>query len=84
MSSQLTVTVGHADADFVGSDHLALQAAVEYITRLGGGTVRVLPGRFEMGNSLFVRSGLRIVGSGEETILRKCTSAATKLTDDTD
>jgi hypothetical protein len=84
MMSELVVTVGQDEGQFVGTDHLALQAAVEYVTRLGGGTVRILPGTYEMGNSLFLRDGLRIVGSGEETVLRKCASAATKLVDDTD
>ncbi|MBM3501193.1 MAG: hypothetical protein FJX74_21290, partial [Armatimonadetes bacterium] len=84
MSDLLTVTTGPESADFTGRDHLALQAAVDYVTALGGGTVRILAGTYEMGNSLFLRSGLRLVGAGEDTILRKCPSVATRLTDDTD
>ncbi|MBM4049395.1 MAG: hypothetical protein FJ279_30230, partial [Planctomycetes bacterium] len=81
---KIEVTVGPKQADFVGDAHLALQAAVDYVTKLGGGTVRVLPGTYQMGNSLFLRDKLRLVGSGEDTILRKCPSAVTKLVDDTD
>ncbi|MBM4083455.1 MAG: hypothetical protein FJ272_01560 [Planctomycetes bacterium] len=81
---KIEVTVGPKQADFVGSDHLALQAAVDYVTKLGGGTVRILPGTYQMGNSLFLRDKLHLVGSGEDTILRKCPSAVTKLVDDTD
>jgi hypothetical protein len=84
VQSKLTVTVGHGDADFAGKDHLALQAAVDYVRALGGGVVRILPGTYEMGNSLFLRTGLQLVGAGEGTILRKGPSAATKLVDDTD
>ncbi len=84
MPKQIEVTVGRDGGQFSGSDHLVLQAAVDYVTRLGGGTVRILPGEYEMGNSLFLRSGLTLVGSGEDTILRKRPSEVTKLTDDTD
>ncbi|MBI3923346.1 MAG: right-handed parallel beta-helix repeat-containing protein [Armatimonadetes bacterium] len=84
MSQKIEVTVGPKRADFVGGDHLILQSAVDYVTKLGGGTVRILPGRYEMGNSLFLRDKLHLLGSGEETILRKCPSASTPLIDDTD
>ena len=84
MPECIEVTVGPKKADFVGKDHLALQAAVDYVTRLGGGTVRILPGIYEMGNSLFLRDKLHLIGSGDETILRKCPSAKTRLIEDTD
>jgi len=80
----LEVTVGPEKADFVGADHLVLQAAVDYVTAMGGGTVRILPGTYEMGNSVFLRSNLRLIGSGEDTVLRKCESVCELLTEDTD
>jgi hypothetical protein len=80
----LEVTVGQDRADFVGTNHLALQAAVDYVSALGGGTVQILPGTYEMGNSLFLRSGLRLVGSGEDTVLRKCDWTCQQMTEDTD
>ena len=45
---RLTLTVGPNKADLVGSDDRVLQAAVDYVARLGGGTVRVLPGYFDV------------------------------------
>jgi len=84
VTSPLEITVGPKRAQLVGSDHVALQAAVDYVTALGGGTVRLRPGTYEMGNSLFLRSGVRLVGAGEDTILRKPPSAKTKLTEDID
>ncbi len=81
---KLEVTVGPAEADFIGSDHLALQGAVDYVAARGGGTVRILPGVYLMGNSLFLREGVCIVGSGDETVLRKCDAATTPLTDNVD
>ena len=35
------ITVGRADADVIGTDNRALQAAVDYIAGLGGGTVEI-------------------------------------------
>ena len=43
----LTISVGPQDADLVGSNEKVLQAAVDYVARLGGGTVKVLPGTYK-------------------------------------
>lgn len=84
MSKAIEVTVGPRRADFVGKDHLALQAAVDYVAARGGGTVRIRAGTYEMGNSLFLRDKIHLIGAGDDTILRKCASEKTRLTDDTD
>ena len=81
---RLTVTVGPKDADLVGSDHRVIQAAVDYVTGLGGGTVRVLPGTYRMRNAVYLRSGVRIEGSGEESILIKGPSSKSELAANTD
>ena len=81
---QITVTVGQDEGDFIGDDHMALQGALDYVARLGGGTVQIGPGTWEMGNSLFIRENVRIVGSGDDTVLRKCASAVTPLVGDID
>ncbi len=72
---RLTVTVGPKDADLVGTDHRVLQAAVDYVTGLGGGTVHVLPGTYRMRNGVYLRSGVRITGSGDDSVLIKEPSA---------
>ena len=82
--TQIIVSVGQKKGDFVGRTQMALQAAVDYVARLGGGTVQVGPGVWEMGNSLFIREHVRIIGSGDDTVLRKCASAETPLLDDID
>lgn len=84
MSEKITVSVGQKRGDFVGKDHMVLQAAVDYVARLGGGTVRIGPGVWEMGNSLFIRDHVNLVGAGDDTILRKCPSERTFLADDID
>ncbi len=81
---RLTVTVGPSKGDLVGSDHRVLQAAVDYVAALGGGTVKILPGTFRLRNAVYLKSEVRVVGSGEETILVKEPSVATKLAADSD
>jgi hypothetical protein len=80
----LTVTVGPKDADLVGSSEKVLQAAVDYVTRLGGGTIRILPGTYHLRNAVYLQSRIRIVGSGAESVLVKEPSSATKLAADSD
>lgn len=46
------VRVGLRDANIVGADNRALQAAVEYVGSLGGGVVQIGPGVFLMRDSL--------------------------------
>ena len=84
MAMMMEVTVGRRKGDFTGRDHLALQAAVEYVARFGGGVVRIGAGTWEMGNSLFLRNNIHLIGAGDDTVLRKCASRATRLVDDTD
>ena len=70
-SQRLTITVGPAKADLVGTSERALQAAVDYVARLGGGTVKVLPGTYRLRNAVYLQSKVRLVGSGPETVLIK-------------
>src|SRR5262245_43695765 len=41
MSERPTIRVGHRDADLIGTDHRALQAAVDYVAALGGVVVEI-------------------------------------------
>lgn len=63
------VRVGIDKGDLRGSDQRALQAAIDYVANLGGGTVEVLPGRYLLRNALHLRSGVNVVGTPEKTIL---------------
>jgi parallel beta helix pectate lyase-like protein len=83
-SERLTLTVGQQQGDLVGKTDKAIQAAVDTVARLGGGTVKVLPGTYEMHNTIWLSSGVRLVGSGPETILHKCGSVNSKLVEDSD
>lgn len=81
---RLTLTVGPEKADIVGATDRVIQAAVDYIARRGGGTVRVLPGIYRLRNSIFLQSKVRLVGSGTDSVLFKEPSVTTKLIVDGD
>ncbi len=82
--NRLTITVGPEKADLAGTTDRAIQAAVDYVGRRGGGTVRVLPGTYRLRNSIFLQSKVRLVGSGTDSVLVKEPSATTKLVVDGD
>jgi len=84
MTTRPRVTVGLRDADITGADHRALQAAVDYVARLGGGTVEIGPGEFQMRDSLHLRSQVTVRGQGAQTILRKAASVSSPLEVDGD
>lgn len=79
-----SITVGRSDATIVGNDQRVLQAAVDYIASLGGGTVLIGPGTYEMRDSLHLRSRVTVKGTGGKTILRKAPSNISPLAMDGD
>ena len=48
----LTITVGNQGADINGKDDRAIQAAVDYIRRIGTGTVKLTAGVFQLRNAI--------------------------------
>jgi len=88
MHSQMTerpsIRVGHRDADLIGTDHRVLQAAVDYVAALGGGTVEIGAGEYLMGDSLHLRSNVTVRGQKAKTILRKADAAVSPLALDGD
>ena len=84
MADRPTITVGLRDADINGADNRALQAAVDYIAALGGGTVEIGPGEFLMRDSLHLRSFVTVRGAPGKTILRKTKAATSPLALDGD
>jgi parallel beta-helix repeat protein len=79
-----SITVGKQNADITGEDNKALQAAVDYIAGLGGGTVRIGEGRYVMYDSLHLRSNVMVKGEKGKTILQKADSTVYPLTLDGD
>jgi Right handed beta helix region len=81
---RIKITVGPEKADMVGSDHRLIQAAVDYVAGLGGGTVHILPGTYRFRNAVQLRSGVRIAGSGVDTVCIKEPSVKTLLQENSD
>jgi parallel beta-helix repeat protein len=84
MAERPRLTVGLQDADLTGSDERALQAAVDYVAGLGGGTVEIGPGLYTMHDSLHLRSRVTIRGTPGKTILKKAKAAVSPLALDGD
>lgn len=84
MQERPHITVGIKDADIIGADNRALQAAVDYVAGLGGGVVDIGPGEFQMRDSLHLRSFVTVRGTQDRTILRKATAASSPLALDGD
>jgi hypothetical protein len=80
----MTVTVGNCGADFNGADDMIIQAAIEYVAARGGGTVKLGEGTYRLSNSVRLRSGIELVGSGPETLLIKQPAATVAITEDLD
>jgi parallel beta-helix repeat protein len=78
------VTVGQTEGDLKGKDDKIIQAAIDYVTRSGGGTVRVLPGAYELHNAIHLRPHITLQGSGAATVLRKAACFSTRLAQDAD
>src|SRR2546421_12718060 len=81
---QVTIRVGIESGDLRGSDHRALQAAVDYVAGLGGGTVHIGPGRYLMRNALMLRDHVRILGVPGQTVLAAADGARSRLACDGD
>ncbi len=81
---RLTITVGPKKADLVGQDDKVLQAAVDYVARLGGGTVHVLPGVYTLRSTVQLSSKIRVLGSGEDSVITKIPSQTVALAEDSD
>ena len=84
MKKSLSITVGTSGAEINGRDNRAIQAGVDYLAALGGGTLRILPGRYQLNNAIYLRKNICIQGSGTETVLIKNPSAQTTLVTDSD
>src|SRR5438552_17328755 len=84
MKEPLTLTIGSHSGQIQGADDRVLQAGVDHLAALGGGTLKILPGEYRLNNAVHLRSGIRVEGSGPETVLIKNPSVRTRLAEDSD
>ena len=81
----VTVTVGPADADVIGTDNVAIQKAIDRVAEAGGGTVLVKAGTYTLANSVRLTSHLTLKGEGAgKTILKKASGVRSLLKLDAD
>ncbi|MCP4610729.1 MAG: right-handed parallel beta-helix repeat-containing protein [Planctomycetes bacterium] len=80
----LILTVGQNEGDLQGNDDKIIQAGIEYLNRVGGGTLHILQGVYNLRNAIYLHPNITLRGSGANTILRKCDSVVTKLIRDSD
>jgi parallel beta-helix repeat protein len=84
MKESPVVTVGKNNAHLTGSDNKVLQAAVDYIAGLGGGTVEISEGEYVMYDSLHLRANVTVRGQKGRTVLRKADGVMSALALDGD
>ena len=84
MDERPQISVGQKDGDLVGRDNRVLQAAVDYISALGGGTVHIGPGTYLMNDSLHLRAHVTVKGTAGQTVLRKADAHSSLLALDGD
>ncbi len=84
MEERPVIRVGQHGGDITGSDQRALQAAVDYVAALGGGTVEIGEGVYLMRDSLHLRSNVTVRGQGSKTVLLKAPAASSPLALDGD
>ncbi len=80
----LVLTIGQTEGDLQGRDDKIIQAGIEYLDRVGGGTLHILPGVYNLQNAVYLRPNITLRGSGERTVLRKADSVVTPLVRDSD
>lgn len=79
-----TITVGPSDADVVGTTNRAIQIAVDACSAQGGGNVILRPGEYTLKDSVHLRSRVNLIGTGPDTVLRKCPGVRSPLLIDAD
>jgi parallel beta-helix repeat protein len=79
-----SIHVGIDDGDVRGSDNRAIQAAVDYVANLGGGTVHIGPGRYMLRNAVTLRDHVRLAGTPGKTVLTPVEGSTSTLSADGD
>ena len=77
------ITVGGADADIAGFNNQSIQFAIDAVAKTGG-TVKLSPGLYELIAPVQMKSNVKLIGSGKETILKREIGIQTKYIVDAD
>lgn len=77
------ISVGGAGADIGGFTSQTIQLAVDAVAKTGG-TVKLTPGVFAIKSPVRMKPGVKLIGSGKETILKRTKGYQTKFVVDAD
>ena len=78
--SRYRLTVGAAGCDVPGFTNTQVQCAIDRAAAAGGGEVELSAGVFAMADSMHLRSGVTVRGSGDATVLRKDPMRSARVT----
>ncbi|MBN2000749.1 right-handed parallel beta-helix repeat-containing protein [candidate division KSB1 bacterium] len=84
LESNRIFTVGGSNADIAGFNSKAIQTAIDAVAARGGGTVKLLPGEFDITAPVFLSDYVTLCGSGSKTVLRKTDGFSTPFIVDAD
>lgn len=81
---KIAVTVGETTGDLIGRANVAIQAAIDYASRFGGGTVRIGPGEYRLDSTIHLRTGVTLEGTPNRTVLCQGEERISELAVDAD
>jgi len=81
--AERTLTVGGASADILGFDNQSIQFAIDAVAKTGG-IVKLSPGLYQITAPVRMKSNVKLLGSGKETILKRDKGVQTNYIIDAD
>lgn len=77
------ITVGGSNADISGFTNQSIQFAIDAVAKTGG-TVKLNPGVYAIKSPVRLKSNVKLIGTGKETILKRGSGVQTKYIVDAD
>jgi hypothetical protein len=77
------ITVGDESADIKGFNNTSIQYAIDAVSKTGG-TVKLSPGLFDITAPVRMKSNVKLIGSGKETVLKRGKGVQTRYIVDAD
>lgn len=78
------ISVGITQGDIIGNTDMAIQAAIDYLANIGGGTVNIGEGNYTLNTAIHLRSNVNLIGIPGKTILKKAAVIVSRLSCDAD
>ena len=82
-TAEKIITVGGLEADIAGFNNQSIQFAIDAVAKTGG-TVKLNAGLYELHAPVQMKSNVKLIGSGSETILKRGKGIQTKYIIDAD